>query len=668
MTNNKTLTTLMILAITVFGIHIFYIKTDGSRVDFTADGLYSLTEGTDQIIDKMKSEAVKPIEVKLYFSATTGKTLPSFIKDFITYADYVRNLLKEYEKAADGKIRVTVIDPKPDSDQEEDAGDYGLDGKPINQHGDKFFFGLVFESQTGSKDVVDFLWPQKQETIEYEISKKIYGLVWPKKEKIGVISSLEPLPENNPYMMQMLRAQGKQPGEPWSVMKVLEESYEVEKIGDVETISHDDFSLVVVIHPKSLSDKTLWALNEWVVTGGDTMIFMDNYAIEDAPPNNPQQPWAQLQYKRAAELNKLLNTWGISVPEDRFAADYAMAVKQATGQGGGASKMVTYLQINEKNRAETLNAESPIFQGLNDIRFYMAGVLEIADDAPGEITELITTTGKGDRLEIKPGFGENGLAYTDLNDPNKMLDAYRENKKQVLACLITGKLPSAFPDGASFAKETPQTPPGMPPGFKMPPAEDAEMITKEALSEDRFAEARVMVFSDVDMITNTLAFQQSFFGTQPVGDNYKVMLNGVDFLAGAKELMNVRSKQNIRRPFTVFDEIEAQADQAVLKEESQIRGEIEAVQAQLREKQQGISQKDAVLFQSALAEEIAGLNEKIDAGNKRLRQISKEKRASLEGAQGRVRVLIVWLSPVLVALAGLILLLSRRSKQMKGVS
>ena len=663
MEKNKTLTLILILAVCIFGIHVFNVKTEGARVDFTQTDLFSLTKGTQDILAKMTEEGVKPIEIKLYFSATTGKMLPKFIKNFITYEKYVRNLLKEYERYSNGKIQTSVIDPKADSDEAEDAGDYGLDGKPINQEGDLFFFGLVFETQTGSKDVIDFLWPEKQETIEYEISKRIYNLLWPTKKRIGVLSGLEPLPDNNPYMMQMMQMQGKQPSEPWIAMKVLEESYQVARIDpDAESISRDEYDLVLVIHPKSFSEKTLWSLNEWVVKGGNTIVFLDPYSIEDRAPNNPQQPWAQLQYKPASDLGKLLDTWGISRKEDQFAVDYDLAVKRPVDRSGGSQVVITDLRITDKTAAEALDPDSPILQGLNDIRFFMAGILEKKADAKADIKPLITTTKAGGSLTIMPGFGDKGLAYTDLNNPHKLLDAYSpSDSKQALAYMISGKLDSAFPEGATFPKETPQAPPGMPPGFQMPPAEDAEMITKEAIPEDQFAETRVLVFSDVDFITNQLAFQQSIFGTQAVNDNYKVLINSVDFLLGARELMDVRSKKNIRRPFKLFDAIEARADKDVLDQEQSIRAEIEGFQEDLREKQRGMNQKDAVLFQKKLAEDIDKLNENIRKREKELREIKKVKRAALESEERLVSMSIMWLMPVLICLGGIAMHLRRKS-------
>ncbi|MDJ0835350.1 MAG: GldG family protein [Acidobacteriota bacterium] len=657
------LTIIMILIVSVLAVHVFFMNTEGARVDMTETKLFSLTDGTQQILEKMKTEGVKPIEVKLYFSATTGKTLPNFIKQFIVYSDYVRNLMREYVRESDGKIRLSVIDPKPDSDEAEDATDYGLDGKPINQHGDKFFFGLAFETQTGSRDIIEFLWPEKQETIEYEISKTIYNLLWPKKKRVGVISSLDPLPDNNPYMQRMLAAQGKQPGEPWSIMTVLQESYEVEKIGDVDTIDKEKYDLVMVIHPKGLDDKTLWAIDEWVITGGDTLVFMDAYALDDSPPNNPQQPWAQFQYNRSANMDKLLNKWGLRFPQDTFAADYNMGIKMPSQRGGAAEVNVVFMGIDDRNKAETLNLDTPVFQGLTDIRFYTPGVLEKADDAPGEVIPLITTTEAGDSLKVIPGFGDKGLAYPDFQDPGKLLRNYSSSKKQMLAALVTGQMPSAFPEGATFPKETPQTPPGMPPGFQMPVPEDAEMVTKEAVPADQHQEARIMVFSDVDFISNQLAFQQSFFGLQAVGDNYKVLLNSIDFMLGARELMAVRSKENIARPFKVFDEIERRADADMLEEENRIRTDIETFQTQLREKQGGISQKNAVLFQKKMGDEIAELNKKIDEGNKRLREIRKTKRSSLEGTESTVRFMIVALMPIIVCVFGLFTVFKRRTEK-----
>ena len=111
-------------------------------------------------------------------------------------------------------------------------------------------------------------------------------------------------------MRQLMAAQGRQPSEPWIAMKVLQERYEVTRIEpDTDSIPADDIDLLVVIHPRDLGTRAVWAIDEWVVKGGNTLIFEDPYSINDQPPQNPQQPWAAYQYKPASNLEKLTSGW-----------------------------------------------------------------------------------------------------------------------------------------------------------------------------------------------------------------------------------------------------------------------------------------------------------------------------------------------------------------------
>ncbi len=668
MGNNRTITIILIILLAGFGIHAVYQNTDGMRADLTEDGLYTLTEGTHQILEKMHKEGVQPITIKLYFSETVGKRLPAFIKNFITYENYVQSLLKEYRRYSDGKISLQFIDPKTDSDEAQDAADFGLDGKLLNQHGDTFFFGMVFETRTGSKDVIDFLWPEKQETLEYEISKHIYNMLWPAKKRLGIISSLDVIADDNPYYAQLMAAQGKAVPETWSMMKMMQETYEVSKI-DLETdqISKDDYDLVLVVHPRSFTDKALWALDEWIVTGGNTILMVDPYAIRDQAPQNPQQPFAQYQYKPSSNLNKLMEKWGVRRVEDQIAADFSLAIKRPVARSGPAENVIVDLGFTDKLSAQTLNLDIPVFQGLDNIRFFMAGVLEQIDpDADNglEYIPLVKTTADGDRLEMKAGFPQGDeLTFLDAGNPGKLMDKYSPKGEQVLAYLIRGQMPSAFPDGARFPAATPETPPGMPPGFQMPPAEDAEWVEKDAVPSENYQPASVMVFADVDFIADELAFQKSIFGLQATNDNHKVMLNALDYMLGSKELLNVRSKSTIKRPFVVFDEIEEAADAETLDEERKFRSEVERFQKELSEKQGQMAQKNAQLLEKRVQDELTDLQEKKSTAERQLREIRKQKRAKIEDMEFHVKWVTMGLTPFLVLVLGFTLLWRRKTNQ-----
>jgi ABC-type uncharacterized transport system involved in gliding motility auxiliary subunit len=668
--------TLALLALTtVLAIHVVYRLLEGSRVDLTAENLYSLTPGTEQIIERMHAEGVQPVDVKLYFSETAGKTLPKFIKDFITYERYLRSLLGEYARASRGKIRVELIDPIPDSDEAQDAVDYGLDGKPINQHGDLFFFGLVLQAQTGSRQVIDFLWPEQQESVEYEISKRLHNLLWPPSKRIGVLSSLEVFGSaDNPYLQQMMAQLGRQASEKWLAVTVLEDGYKVSPITtDTDHIAPDEYDLVVVIHPKNLPQKALWALDEWVTTGGRALIFLDPYTLADVPPQNPQQPWARLQYKPASNLDALLEAWGVQRPEDQFAADFDLAVKRPVAMRGPEETVIVDLLIDGDKREQTLAQGHPVMQGLASVRLFLPGFFEPAAAANGDskVTRqaLLTTTPAGNALTILPGFGDTSqLHYPDLNEPAKLRDRFAAGSEaKVLAYELRGQLGPAFPNGADFPAETPTPPPGLPPGIDLPPPEGTEMIHKDPVPEADRKESTVLLFADVDLIWDQIAFQRNILGiVNTPNDNYKILLNAVDYLLGANELMNVRARRRIDRPFDRFDEIEAAAERDTLEREKQIRAEIETFQTQLQEKQSEITQRNAALFQKQLQEEVDQLNEKINAANRELREIRKARRASLEREEAMVRLSVLGWMPALLLGVGLYLSVARRRKEAAG--
>ncbi len=661
-------TAVLTLVTAALTVHVLGIFLGGVRGDVTADNLYSLTPGTEAILEKMSQEGVQPLDVTLYFSKTTGKTLPKFIKDFLTYERYLRNLLKEYELAAAGRIRLQFVDPLPDSDEAEDAQDFGLEGKPINQQGDLFFFGLVLQTQTGSREAIPFLWPAEQESVEYEVSKKIYTLLWPTGKKIGVLSSLEVLGSgNNPYLAQMLAAQGKTPKEKWIILKLLEEQgYALGSIAPgTDHISPDEYDLVIALHPKNLPEKTQWALDEWITTGGNALLLLDPYALDDQPPQNPQQPWAAMQYQPASNLERILEAWGLRRPENTFAADFELAVRRPVSLQGGVESVIVDLGIEERQIAETLAEGHPLVQGLGSLRFFLSGVLETVGSPEGvTVTPLVTTTADGNTLEIKPGFGADSLHFMDLNDPAKLRDRYSPGGEPlVLAALVQGRLPSAFPMGGDFVEAPPQPPPGLPPGMDLPVPEDAERVHKDPVPEDQRKEAAVVVFADVDFVSNQVAFQQSLFGLAAANDNHKLFLNCVDFLLGAQELMQVRARHSVRRPFSLFDEIEASAEKETLERERQLRADIETFQEELNSKLGESTQRNAALFEKRLGDEVERLNEKILESNRELREIRQDRRSALEREETKVYFSVLWLMPALVLGFGFFQSFKRRDRR-----
>jgi len=106
-----------------------------ARLDLTEQKLYTISEGTERILDGLQ----EPIELHFFYSDETSKELVALRN----YARRVEEMLKAYERASAGKLKLHVIDPQPFSEEEDRAAEFGLQAVPLNQGGDKIYFGLA---------------------------------------------------------------------------------------------------------------------------------------------------------------------------------------------------------------------------------------------------------------------------------------------------------------------------------------------------------------------------------------------------------------------------------------------------------------------------------------------------------------------------------------------
>ena len=180
-----------IIAVVLMGIITFSAisicqNMGGSlRADITEKKLYTLSEGTRTILGRLN----QPINIKLFYAKTAAMKGPDQIKFYNDYYYFVRALLTEYQRAADDKVIFEVIDPRPYSEDEEEALRYGLQAFPITEE-ENFFFGLVVQTQFGVTKSIPFFQPDRQNFVEYDITSEIDAAITRQKQRIGVLSSL----------------------------------------------------------------------------------------------------------------------------------------------------------------------------------------------------------------------------------------------------------------------------------------------------------------------------------------------------------------------------------------------------------------------------------------------------------------------------------------------
>jgi len=120
---------------------------------------------------------------------------------------------------------------------------------------------------------------------------------------------------------------------------------------------------------------------------------------------------------------------------------------------------------------------------------------------------------------------------------------------------LAGELKSAFPDGIEVPDDAARSDGSSPEKEEEPKSKKVTGLTEA--SED----CAVIVFADVDFISDVVAYRSTFFGTTVVDDNASLMLNAIEDLTGSSNLFSIRSRGNFKRPFTVVNDIELEAEE-----------------------------------------------------------------------------------------------------------
>jgi ABC-2 type transport system permease protein len=600
-----------VLVMTFSAISIFQNVGGRLKVDVTGQKLYTLSAGTRSILAKLN----QPIKLKLYYAKTAAMKGPDQIKYFNNYYEFVKSLLEEYVAAAKGMVDLEIIDPRPFSNDEVEATRYGLKKFPITEE-ENFIFGLVAQTQFGVEKAIPFFVPDRQSFVEYDISYLIDMAITRQKKTIGVLSSLAVMGEVSDYMAQMMLMQNQQPKTPWTIVQHLRQQYEVKGIpADINDIN--DIDILLVIHPKNLPEQTLFAIDQFVLKGGRTIICIDPYCFAD------QQNPMTSQFGTASQgsnLKKLLNTWGLDMTELTFAGDRGLAITASAAAGQRPEKIIGFLELTPP---QSFNRDNVITAQLNSVKMLFAGVLNetaLPDDVnkEGQIerTPLITTTNKGNSFKVDSPFEISAL------DPASLIQGFIDGTKPVvMGYLMTGRFKSSFPEGIEIKTDSK-------PKDANEPAKPPVRITGLTEAAENCA---VVVFADVDFISDAMAYYRNpLFGSVIVGDNSALLMNAIDDLGGSSDLISIRSRGGFRRPFTVIDDIEAKAEAETADEVAKLNAEIAGFENELRTLITSTKEEERQIIGSSIVQKTKDLELKKLEARRQLREVRMQKRQRIE--------------------------------------
>ena len=499
------------------------------RCDMTAERLYTLSNGSKAVLAQLTED----VTFKYYVSSSSAE-MPMAYK---TYATQVGNLLKEYERAAGGRIVVETYDPKPDSDAEEWAQRYGIEPQMANPFGSGIYFGIV--AVCGDREEALGVLSQKTEsTLEYDLTRLVTRVAWPERPVVGVMTALPDVVggKANPMMMQM----GQRPPQGWAAFTELAKDYDVREVpADAEKVD-DDVKTLVVLHPKGLSDKALYAIDQFVLRGGKLVAMVDPFSIKDMQSSRQAQNpmMGGMGGDGPSTLGKLFEAWGVKFEEGKIACDLKAATKLNDGRGGVESNPA-FLSLGAANMAKG----DLIVSGLTNVMFPFAGSLAFEKKEMDLSFEPVITTSKDDSCSTD----KMAIQY------GGMKNMVPDGKERVLAARISGTFKTAFPKGP-----------------------DGTNDVSKALSEGK---SSVLVFADSDFLADDFCVRmlKTPFGAIPqlVNENLTLFSNAMEQFAGREELIGVRSRGASDRPFTVVNELEAEATKKWQAKEAEFQEELQ---------------------------------------------------------------------------------------------
>jgi ABC-2 type transport system permease protein len=645
----------LILIIVFSGISISQNLGGRLKVDVTDQRIYTLSDGTKAILGKLN----QPIKAKLYYAQTAALKAPDQIRYFDNYFEFVKALLQEYVAVSKGMVQLEIIDPRPFSPDEEQALRYGLQRFPITQE-ENFFFGLVMQTQFGVEKVVPFFSPDRHNFVEYDISYLIDTAITKQKKKVGIMSSLPVMGQDvSDYMARMMQMQGQQPEPPWTIVEHLRGKYEVTTVGtDVNDIN--DVDILLVVHPKNLPEKTQFAIDQFVLKGGRAVVCVDPHCWMDRPQRNPMQ-MQMMQQDQSSNLDRLLRTWGLDMPPNTFAGDRALAIEAPITRNQRPERVIGFLGLTP----ECFNKNSVITTNLNQVRLLFAGVLNEVGASPKAAdpnqppdqtktaetltrTPLLMTTGQGNAWKVSSPF------EVMFPDAAKLMSGFVDGTKPVpMGYLVTGRFQSSFPEGSEVEVAADEADANDQGGDPNEPKMVKKRIT--GLTEAKEPGA-VAVFSDVDFLSDQLAYANSFFGKMVVGDNSALLLNTVEDLSGSGDLISIRSRGNFKRPFVVVDQIEQQAQKETADEIAVINAQIEIFNQELQKlvsSAQEQNQQD--VLGGTIVQKKRELELKIHEAQRQLRQIRAKQREQIDQLGQRLQMINMAAVPGVVMLLALVL-------------
>lgn len=608
---------LCLAAIILLAVNMFAQAMLGSwRADLTENKLFTVTDSTRTVLDGLDES----VSVKLYYSRVLGDRAPQYA----AHAERAIGLLRLYEDMAGGRLKVEVIDPEPFSDAEDRAVAAGLQGAPLNDTGRTAYLGVVGTNSTDDQETIAFLTIEREDFLEYDLTKMIHKLGDPVQKRVGLITSLGIAGGIDPQRGQL---------PPWLVHRQVSEFFTLEAIDPKSGVIPDTIDVLMLAAPGTLDDAMIYAIDQFALSGKPVLAFLDPFAethMQQLPMLEADDP-----------LLKLLAKWGVEMEVGKIVGDINHARRVQFNSASGQPQVASYVAWLNLDKP-ALDQGNALFSSIEHLVMASAGAFKPVKDAGTAFAPLILTSPEAMLIDV---------IEMRIPDPLRLLNAYKPGGQSlVLAARVTGAADTGFADGAPKAA-----------------AGDAQSAQPQPAAKDHIASGtiNVVLVGDADMLFDTFwAETREILGQRfvvPRANNVDFLLNALENLTGGAALSGLRGRGVAERPFTLVQDIRREAESQYRQREQELNTKLEETQKKLTEIQSR-AQGGSVILSEDDKQAILGFRGEVVSIRKDLREVQRALRSDIENLGFWVKTINIAGVPALIGfvIAGIALTRRRR--------
>ncbi|NNE92707.1 MAG: hypothetical protein HKN23_13755, partial [Verrucomicrobiales bacterium] len=300
------------------------------------------------------------------------------------------------------------------------------------------------------------------------------------------------------------------PTPPWFFYQQLSQDFDVETIPSTATEIPEDTDVLLILHPFDITDYTQFAVDQYLLAGGEVIAFVDpNFFFAEQLGQPSQIPGMPPQGGPApsSTMDKLFEAWGVKYDNNQVLADlnfgaqlgrnfvptYLNLDKRAVVVGGGMMEgieesLATQLteqmnglkaQLEEKmasedaSETEIANLKTQIAQfeamlgtgggsdgdkllmgSINNLAMLTPGAFEVSSKDGLNVTPLIQSSPVNQYISAFDADPREEEAVKRIREKFESSD-----KRRDLAVRISGNFQTAFPDGDPSAPAEPEPEP-----------------------------------------------------------------------------------------------------------------------------------------------------------------------------------------------------------------